>query len=310
MGPTALPLPPPWVLPREVAEKNQFRHFLRCNLLQPAAALLPLRSLWMKVPLWQKLGHASYGEWLRASDKARRDAKKQASKAPAKVPRLLWSAPQVLSRSRSPSPSPEGFQEAYWLPGQLREEVLVTPRGRREHKLEHCSPGGTTRFDEYVSPAGLQDAVCDQRDACFRRMADARRATAVQRASLAAQRKRATDQAEQRTAPPRRRAEIASMLECQRFRLSRGPRCKCCTACEFAMMVCGGCMQGCYQEMSRAPEVCAIRQSMRAMPDCVPSGVALFCLQHAPCEEKLTRMGFRHSEFATVYEMLGSWVCD
>jgi hypothetical protein len=62
------------------------------------------------------------------------------------------------------------------LPGQLHEQVLVTPRGRRAHKLKHTSPGGTTRVDEYLSPAGMQQQVCQERSACWRRLVAARHA--------------------------------------------------------------------------------------------------------------------------------------
>jgi len=61
------------------------------------------------------------------------------------------------------------------LPGQLQDAVLVTPRGSRAHKLNHISPGGTARDDEYVSPAGLPQLVCEERRACIGRLVAGRR---------------------------------------------------------------------------------------------------------------------------------------
>ena len=169
----------------------------------------------------------------------------------------------------------------------MREDVLVTPRGRREHKFKHISPGGTTRFDEYFSPAALEDRVCDQRFPCLQRMAGGRRAAAP----AAAERKRASFEAE----PPRSRAVLASILDQDRQtgRAQSGrfddprPRCKDCTACEFASVP------------GQAPQDWFTPGW---------TGWASFCRQHAPCEEKLSRMDFRHSEFATVYELQGSYV--
>jgi hypothetical protein len=40
------------------------------------------------------------------------------------------------------------------LPGELHENVQVTPRGSRVHLFKHTSPGGTVRQEEYTSPAG------------------------------------------------------------------------------------------------------------------------------------------------------------
>ena len=64
------------------------------------------------------------------------------------------------------------------LPGQLLEDVAVTPGGQRRHAFKHTSPGGTTNFDEYVSPAGVQQHACEQRLICMHRLAAARRAAA------------------------------------------------------------------------------------------------------------------------------------
>ena len=60
------------------------------------------------------------------------------------------------------------------LPGRLEEQVLVTPNGRRRHKFQHTSPGGTSRVDEYVSPADGQHQH-GRRLECLHRLAAARR---------------------------------------------------------------------------------------------------------------------------------------
>lgn len=179
---------------------------------------------------WQSLGYTSFGEWRRASERARRAAKKAAA-SPATV---QWMPAQSFPAPAPPSPpcarprsyflltaeagrqrqlaqlEPEESARAEimsqafelesrakaehakaWadnpsaplfperggqLPGQLHEEVITTPRGRREHKLKHTSPGGTTRDDEYVSPAGVQQQVSEERSACWRRLVESRRA--------------------------------------------------------------------------------------------------------------------------------------
>ena len=180
---------------------------------------------------WQSLGYTSFGEWRRASEKARRAAKKVAASAAS----VQWTPAQSLPAPAPPSP-PCARPRSYFLltaeagkqrqlaqlepeesarteimsqvfelesrakaehaktwaetsgsaplfperggqlPGQLHEEVITTPRGRRKHKLKHTSPGGTTRDDEYVSPAGVQQQVCEERSACWRRLVESRRA--------------------------------------------------------------------------------------------------------------------------------------
>ena len=124
---------------------------------------------------WQSLGYTSFGEWRRASERARREAKKAAGVSPAIV---QWKLAQSLPAPAPPSPlaRPRSPERGGQLPGQLHEEVITTPRGRRKHKLKHTSPDGTTRNDEYVSPAGVQQQVCQERSACWRRLVAARRA--------------------------------------------------------------------------------------------------------------------------------------
>lgn len=259
----------------------------------------------MASELWQRLGHTSYGEWVRASEKARRDAKKaRRDGTPRRPAPVLWQAPQVLVRPPSPSPTARAAvfdaerpslplastdYNSRNLPGRVSESVLVTPRGRRAHKFKHISPGGTTRIDEYFSPACAHDRVCEQRLACLRRMSGTRRAEAP----VAALNKRARFDAE----PPRSPAALAASLKHDMqnacftdprprcgFRVKMGLRVveESCSACAFAAVP------------GQAP------------PDW--AGGRSFCRQHAPCEEKLSRLGYRKSEFATVYKLQGSYV--
>lgn len=132
--------------------------------------------------LWQQLGYASFGEWRRSTEKLRRAAKKAARAALPATTTVRWQQlqdeePLAQLRGRSnvaAPPSPPLVSGV--LPGQLREDVLVTPQGRRIHRFKHTSPGGSTRFDEYVSPAGVLPRACEQRLECFRRLQVTRRA--------------------------------------------------------------------------------------------------------------------------------------
>jgi hypothetical protein len=135
--------------------------------------------------LWQRQGFESFGDWRRASERARKAAKKKAAAAapaPVLAPtvvlveqptvRIAW---QPLQQIESPSPhrvtSPHA---ALKLPGTLHEHVDVTPRGSRAHTLKHTSPGGTTRCEEYVSPAGPRQKL-EERSAWRLQVAAARR---------------------------------------------------------------------------------------------------------------------------------------
>lgn len=63
---------------------------------------------------------------------------------------------------------------------RLHEHVQMTPHGSRAHTLEHISPGGTTRLDEYTSPACAPGgATRQQRAACRSRITFARMETRV-----------------------------------------------------------------------------------------------------------------------------------
>ena len=82
-----------------------------------------------------------------------------------------------------PLSPPQAPPSAAQSQGTLHEMVQVTPRGRRRHRLEETSPGGTTRVDEYFSPAGAQGQQQQRqpRKECFRRLAAAKRAAAAER---------------------------------------------------------------------------------------------------------------------------------
>ena len=138
-----------------------------------------------KAETWERLGYESFGAWRRACEQARRDAKKAAAPAP---PAVKWHPPQISGRDaiRSASstltaPAPTPFDDEAGpggnLPGnvhgRMREDVLFTPRGRREHNFKHTSPGGTTRCEQYSSPAGVEPAW-QERVACFERLRAAR----------------------------------------------------------------------------------------------------------------------------------------
>ena len=139
---------------------------------------------------WQQLGYDSYGAWRRATEKARQQTRRAALKAPQLHPSWNFSPlpapPQpsvvqhatVQSAAQSDAVQSDAVQSAAapsaCLPGRLEEQVLVTPNGRRLHKFEHTSPGGTSRVDEYVSPADGQHQH-GRRLECLHRLAAARR---------------------------------------------------------------------------------------------------------------------------------------
>lgn len=158
--------------------------------------------------LWQRLGHASFGDWRRASEKARRTAKKAAAAERTGTATGRWHslhpvalpsqtlAPDgsdpplgvtdgsIVEPFSAPSLQPSSLVVAASVHGELHETVHVTPRGRRMHKFEHSSPGGTVHVDEYVSPAGVQLYACQERLVCLRRLVAAQ--TAARRAKLVA----------------------------------------------------------------------------------------------------------------------------
>ena len=104
--------------------------------------------------------------------------------AAAQLPSIRGSVVQhatVQSAAQSDAVQSDAVQSAAapsaCLPGRLAEQVLVTPNGRRRHKFEHTSPGGTSRVDEYESPADgqHQQRAHGRRLECLHRLAAARR---------------------------------------------------------------------------------------------------------------------------------------
>ena len=114
-----------------------------------------------------RLRYESFSEWRHAYDRERRKKLAATKLAAASTPTVRWQpsfapVPSVLtllspspsSQSQLPLSPPQAPPSDSHLTGTLREIVQVTPRGRRRHRLEETSPGGTTRVDEYFSPAG------------------------------------------------------------------------------------------------------------------------------------------------------------
>lgn len=136
-------------------------HTCQCRQSRAGALLVDME-------MWQQQGYESFGAWRRASEKARRAAKKAAAmdattaeappspRPPPPPPRATWQPPQQIPLPSSPNSPVQLKDSAGLLPGNLHERVMVTPHGSREHTLEHTSPGGTTRVEEYASPVGVQ----------------------------------------------------------------------------------------------------------------------------------------------------------
>jgi hypothetical protein len=114
--------------------------------------------------LWQRQGFASFGDWRRASERARKAAKKKAGAgrvaavAPLPSLRVAWQPFQPL-KPLSPSRVTPPFKPSYNRVKIVHEHVAVTPSGSRAHAIEHTSPGGTTRCDEYVSLGTHDEAI-------------------------------------------------------------------------------------------------------------------------------------------------------
>lgn len=162
---------------------------------------------------WQQLGYESYGAWRRATEKARQQTRRAVQKAsqlhsswnfsPLPAPPQPRAAPMMEPQTAAAQPPSirgsvvqhatvhsaaqsaavqsaavqSGAEQSACLPGRLAEQALVTPNGRRRHKFEHTSPGGTSRVDEYVSPADgqHQQRAHGRRLECLHRLAAARR---------------------------------------------------------------------------------------------------------------------------------------
>jgi hypothetical protein len=95
--------------------------------------------------MWQQQNFESLGAWRRATEKARRAAKKKETSS-------LPASESARKRPRQ-SASPQQFCG-------LRERVDVTPGGSRVHTLERTTPRGTVLTASYTSPAGGR--VADQ----------------------------------------------------------------------------------------------------------------------------------------------------
>ena len=240
---------------------------------------------------WQRLGFESFGAWRRACEQDRRKQRSATKLAVATRPRVQWQ-PTTLSlvpaapSSQSPLPlSPPRAPRSETLSRlteTLHEDMQVTPGGRRKHRLEATSPGGTTRADEYFSPPGVhgQQQQRQHRKECFRRLAAAKRATAAERTEAErAEAERAVSQAE-----PRPLATIAACLEADRKRQRR--RCD---------QWCGDC-KACRERAQCPPVTWGKRKRLST--------------SYALCEARLLRMGYRHSELEIVYALLRTGECD
>ena len=148
--------------------------------------------------MWQRQGFESFGDWRRASERARRArAKKTPSacsaassttistglaKAPATPPRASWQPLQLIQMPSAPNSPLQPSGIGVMLPGKLHEHVQVTPHGSRSHTIEHTSPGGTLRHESYLSPAGAPQLTRAERIQWKLRLAAARRAATAARA--------------------------------------------------------------------------------------------------------------------------------
>ena len=241
-------------------------------------------STGQKVDTWERLGYESYGAWLRACAKARRAAiKKAAPPPPAK-----WHVPQVAPGNPdamlAPPPTPFGGLDdgcddvhlggclpGYDLPGRMRDDVLFTPRGRREHKLKHVSPGGTTRCDEYSSPAGVESAW-QERHACLERLRAARIKDRDERKAEEKSGLYALLRGEAVQGPARCPAVLSEHIKAKEWEQSGyGDTCRKCEACNL-----------------RAH----IRKQRKARGDVVP------------CRVKLARLGYTNAEQDMMYDQL------
>ena len=209
------------------------------------------------------------------SEKARRAAKKaaratQPAEQQIRLGQQLPSSPAAAVHLAPTSSLGVGDQYDN-LPG-LREDVIATPRGRREHRFKHTSPGGSAYFDEYASPAGVQQQACNQRQECLHRLTAARRAAASERAASERAAATAADAAAAAKAPRSRLALTACLTEDRmRKRHATHARCDSCEACQA---------WHCTRNWRKRPSAWAY-----------------------PCKMKLIRLGYRNLEIHTVYEL-------
>ena len=100
-------------------------------------------------------------ERYKAAERARNEARKRPLATAWAAP-VIWQVCEESSRSASSS----GFR--------VDEHVQGTPQGSRVHRIEHTSPGGTTRHDSHTSPADAR-ATREQRLGWRSRIAHARK---------------------------------------------------------------------------------------------------------------------------------------
>ena len=104
---------------------------------------------------------------LDADDHARYKEAERKRKRPRAVPDTSW-APLIYWQPSKAS----GGSDQKSSGSRLQEHVQLTPRGSRVHRFEHTSPGGTSRPEEYTSPADAR-ATREQRRGCRSRIAHA-----------------------------------------------------------------------------------------------------------------------------------------
>ena len=85
---------------------------------------------------------------------------------------VSWKPPLVFEQPSADSSS--GWSIDPLLPGALHSHEQCTPGGSRAHTFRHTSPGGTTRTDQYISPAAGR-ATGDERCAWRLRIVRSRR---------------------------------------------------------------------------------------------------------------------------------------
>ena len=85
---------------------------------------------------------------------------------------VVWKPPLIFERPNADDSS--GWSVDPLLPGMLHSHEQCTPGGSRAHTFKHTSPGGTTRTDQYTSPAASR-ATGDERCAWRLRIARSRR---------------------------------------------------------------------------------------------------------------------------------------
>jgi len=157
------------------------------------------------------------------------------------------------------------------LPGRMRDDVLFTPGGRREHKLKHVSPGGTTRCDAYSSPAGVESAW-QERHACLERLRTARGAPAKARLEQEAAKMEGILAGAAVHGPARCPAELSDCLQDKDWERSFYAPCRDCEPCILR----------------------ALTRKKRKLVD----------RDAAPCRVKLARLGYTNTEQDMMYDQL------